>query len=300
MQKRLKLIAGLLCLPLLFGCDGRDITTNDGDKFHPMMNLRTTGPFKYDSNHFSGFGEKVSAQNIIDRVNYGEDVLFAFTKEDCSSCESFLKNAGKYIYFSHYRLSYIDEDHKAAAEKISKYAVDNHLDRVLAHPISGGTPSMYIMSKKRIVELVYGSKEGDEKIVTNAFNEYLAETKVYRSELWEWLYMSEKSPSHFRTSISYVLGEESKEDFYSNIYPLLLESKKTICILDMTGSARKYDDDLKTLYRYAGTEDIGGKIFEVSLTYSLNSEGEDEEQMAITIIDDAKSYIETNYASSSL
>ena len=112
--------------------------------------------------------------------------------------------------------------------------------------------------------------------------------------------MSEKSPSHFRTSISYVLGEESKEDFYSNIYPLLLESKKTICILDMTGSARKYDDDLKTLYRYAGTEDIGGKIFEVSLTYSLNSEGEDEEQMAITIIDDAKSYIETNYASSSL
>ena len=300
MQKRIKFFLSLAFLPLLFGCNGRDITTNDGDKFHPMMNLRTTGPFKYDSNHFSGFGEKVSAQNIIDRVDYGEDVLFAFTKEDCSSCESFLKNAGKYIYFSHYRLSYIDEDHKAAAEKIGKYAVDNHLDRVLAHPISGGTPSIYVMNRERVVELAYGSKEGDEKIVTNAFNEYLVETKVYHSELSEWLYMSEVSPRKFKTSISYVLGEENKEDFYSNIYPLLLKSKKTICILDMASSVRKYKDDLKTLYGYTGTEDIGGKIFEVSLSYSLNSEGDEEEQLAITIIDDAKSYIETNYASSSL
>ena len=120
MQKRLKLIAGLLCLPLLFGCDGRDITTNDGDKFHPMMNLETMGPFRYDSYHFSGFGKKATAEEIVKRVDYGEDVLFAFTKDDCSSCESFLKNAGKYIYFSNYRLSYIDEDHKAAAEKINK------------------------------------------------------------------------------------------------------------------------------------------------------------------------------------
>ena len=300
MQKRLKLIAGLLCLPLLFGCDGRDITTNDGDKFHPMMNLETMGPFRYDSYHFSGFGKKATAEEIVKRVDYGEDVLFAFTKEDCSSCESFLKNAGKYIYFSNYRLSYIDEDHKAAAEKINKYAIDNHLDRVLAHPISGGTPSLYIMSKERVVELTYGSKENDEKIVTNAFDEYLAETKVYHSELSKWLYMSETNPRKYKTSISYVLGEENKDDFYTNIYPLLLKSKKTICVLDMTSSAKKYNDDLKTLYGYAGTEDIEGKIFEVSLSYSLNSEGDDETQLAITIIDDAKSYIETNYASSSL
>ncbi|MCR5693134.1 MAG: hypothetical protein K6G74_04125 [Bacilli bacterium] len=286
-------------MPLLFGCQNVDITVNDGNKFHLMMTLEHASYFKYDYTHFKGIGKKTTAEEIIDRVNYGEDVLFAYSKEDCSSCENFLKNAGRNLYYSHYRISYIDEDTAAAASTINKYAIAHGIERVFAHPMSGGTPSLYVMSKERIVELAYGSNDDDEKIVTTAFKEYLAETNVSHCGLSRWHIVSGyKGYARENTQISYVLTKEKEEDFYKNVYPIVLNSRKPFCVLDLEGSD-KNSTQMKKLYQMTGREDIEGKILKVEIKYN-EDDPEEEETKTATVIDDVQSFLEENYVSSSL
>jgi len=290
MQKRFKLFFSLLCLPLLFGCENDALSANDGNKFQLMMTLEHDPYFKADYNSYSGIGSRYTAEEIIERVDYGENVLFAFTKEDCPSCESFFKNAGKVIYDTNYRFAYISEDTKTAAEKISKYAIDNNLDRVLAHPISGATPSLYVMSKERIVELTYGSKNDDSKIVSVAFNEYLAKSNILYSGLFRWITLYRTMSGSSLLGNTYVLSKGKESEFYTNVYPRALASGKPLRVLNI-GAYPKDSTEMQELYEYAATEDIEGKILDV---HNVTTEEGDIEK-AITVIDDVESFMEENY-----
>lgn len=295
MQKPFKFFFSLLCLPVLFGCQNVDIATNTGDKFQLMMTLEHNSYFKADYTSFSGIGSSTKAEDIISRVDHGEDVLFAYTKEDCSSCESFLKNAGRYLYNTNYRFSYIKEDTKAAAETINNYVITNGIERVFSHPMSGGTPSLYVMSKKRIVELAYGSNNNDEKIVSTAFKEYLTGTNIMYSGLYKWLMLHKINGNASTFGITYVLSKEKERDFYNNVYPLVLKSGKPFRVLNI-GSYPKESKEMEELYGFAGKEDIEGKLFDVHNASTTPGEYE----KVITVIDDVQSYLNENYVSSSL
>lgn len=296
MQKRVKFFLSLLCLPVLFSCGEGNLTSKNGNRMKVMLTLEHANCFKETYNSFSGIGDSTNAEDIIYRVEHGENVLFAFTKEDCSSCETFLQHTGQYIYRTHFRLSYIQGNTKEEADKISKYAVENKLERTLAHPISGGTPSMYIMSKERIVELIYGSNESDARKTATAFGEYLDDSNIHHSRLsrWSMLYKQYKQYLDIKTP-TYVLSEASKEDFYTNIYPIVSESNKRLNVLELT-SGDYGSKTLKDLCEEAGTEDIEGKLFEITRIETESLEG----GFKITIIDDAETYLKENYVSSSL
>ncbi|MBO4737187.1 MAG: hypothetical protein J5627_01945 [Bacilli bacterium] len=296
MQKPVKLFLSLLCLPVLFSCGKGGLPSNYDNRMEVMMTLEHASCFKEDYSHFSGIGHATNAEDIIYRVENGENVLFAFTKEDCSSCEDFLKHAGRYIYRTHYRFSYIQDSTKEAADKISKYAVENKLERTLAHPISGGTPSMYIMSKERIVELIYGSNNNDEAKITTAFGEYLNDSNVHHSKLYRWLMLAKQSVQVLgKNNPTYVLSETSKDDFYKNIYPIVSKSKKQFNVLEI-GSEDYGSRDLENLYEEVGTEEIEGKLLKIE---RVDAESE-EANTKISIIDDTEAYLKENYPSSSL
>ena len=295
MQKRIKLFLSLLCLPVLFSCDGGDLPANSGNKMAVMMTLEHAGCFKESCHTASGIGYSTNAEDIIYRIEHGENVLFAFTKEDCSACENFFKRAGRYLYRTDYMFYYIKENTKEEADKISKYAVENKLERTLIHPISGGTPSMYIMSKDRIVELAYGSAEDDEKRLTTAFKEYLAESNINFAYLGRWSMLYDHANKYLSLETpTYVLSEETKDDFYENVYPIVVGNKKRFDVLALNSiDLRSYD--YKNLCEEAGMDDITGKLF--TITRIPTSE---EPDYKITIIDDAETYLKENYVSSSL
>ena len=185
MQKHIKFFLSIVCLPSLFSCNF-DETFGDNPNGMEVMMSNSVQVFDNDSTSLRSIAEPESAEEIIYRAEHGENVLFAFSQEDCSSCESFMKNVGKRLWETKYRISLIGKEIKEEAAKISKYVADNELERMLAHPINGGTPSLYIMNNEKIVELVYGSNKDDEKIVATALKEYVKKGNVYHSDLSDW------------------------------------------------------------------------------------------------------------------
>lgn len=291
MQKPIKFFLSLLCLPGLVSCDSDNVSWDKGNGMKVMMT--DTFQLYNQTNAFSAIGLPTNADDIIYRIEHGENVLFAFTQEDCPSCESLMKNAGHRLWETKYRISYIDKDTKEAAEKISKYAVDNGLERTLAHPISGSTPSMYVMSKERIVELIYGSNSNDEKVITAALREHVTKSNVHHYRVNAW----GSSLNRYDASLegfTYVLSEASKDDFYTNVFPIVSESDKRFNIIELYAS----DKDsvyLAELRGYAGMDDVEGKLLYVDVADTSKNKSEN----TIDIIHDVESYLKTHYANSS-
>jgi hypothetical protein len=253
-----------------------------------VMMSNSVQDFDNDSTSLRSIAEPESAEEIIYRAEHGENVLFAFSQEDCSSCESFMKNVGKRLWETKYRISLIGKEIKEEAAKISKYVADNELERMLAHPINGGTPSLYIMNNEKIVELVYGSTKDDDKTVATALKEYVKKGNVYHSNLSAW-YSSFSEHQTVVEGPTYVLSEASKDDFYTNVFPIVSESDKKFNVIEV----KSYDENssgLNMLRGYTGTYDLEGKLLYVDLA----------DKSTITIIDDAQSYLKENYVSSSL
>ena len=294
MQKRVKLVLSLLCLPSLFSCNLDEIFAENPNRMEVMMTIGSRYYTGEVSTSYSAFGDPTNVEDIIYRVEHGENVIFVFTKEGCSSCESFLKNAGYYIWGKNYRISYIENNTKEAAEEISKYAVEKGLERTISRPIDGSTPSMYIMSKEKIVELIYGSTKNDQKVIATAFKEYVKECNVYHSTFTKWIL-----PYYMYRDVvegpTYVLGETSKDDFYTNIYPIVSKSDKKFNVLEIS-SNEEYSGDLQAFYKKVGTEDVEGKLLYVDIADT----SKDEYENSITVIDDAETYLKENYVSSSL
>lgn len=291
MQKRVKLFLSLLCLPSLFSCNLDEVFANNTNAIEVMM----SGTFQvYDATtpgSFKRVGLPTNAEDIIYRVEHGENVLFAFTKEGCSSCESFIENAGDYLWEKNYRISYIDTNTKEEAEKISNYAVEKGLERTISKPISGSTPSMYIMSKEKIVELIYGSTKNDKKVLATALKEYVKGSNVYHFKLNSWIARI-LSYEDIAKGPTYILSESYKDDFYTNLYPIVSKSEKKFNILELEDS----DEGsfwLDMLYGYAKTEDVEGKLIDASWERYGRVP-------TFTVTDDAKAYIKENYVSSSL
>ena len=293
MQKHIKFFLSLVCLPNLFSCSFDDASGENPNGMEVMMS-NSVQVFDKNSTSLRSIAEPESAEEIIYRAEHGENVLFAFSQEDCSSCESFMKNVGKRLWETKYRISLIGKGIKEEAAKISKYVVDNELERMLAHPISGGTPSLYIMNNEKIVELVYGSNKDDDKIVAAALKEYVKGGNVYHSDLSAWY----SSFSEHQTVIegpTYVLSEASKDDFYTNVFPLVSKSDKKFNVIGL----QPYDEGsngLNALREHAGTNDIEGKLLNVHIADSWKGEKEN----TITVIDDVQSYLKENYVISSL
>ena len=291
MQKHIKLFLSLLCLPALFSCSEESFPPNDGNKMEVMMTLEHQDMFSKLKGTINGLGAPAKAEDIIYRVDHGENVLFAFISDDCSSCESFLGNTKDFFWSGAYRISYIDSDTKNAANVINQYAIQNGLERTLIHPLSGGTPSIYVMSKERIVELIYGSTDNDEKVLTTAFKEYVAESKVNYSR--PYYFLSSTSKEQLKAP-AYILSENSKEDFYNNVYPIVSKNnKKNFNVIDVSNDST----NLGKLREAAGTEDIEGKLFNVKRVMDENDE---DYRLEMTLIDDAETYLKENYISSSL
>lgn len=282
MQKRVKLVISLLCLPSLFSCNLDEIFAKNTNAMEVMM-----------TTHFSLFipyeEAPTTADDIIYRVEQGENVLFAFTKEDCSSCYDFMTNAAPYLGETHFWFSYIYSNHREEANKISEYAVEKGLERTISHPIDGGTPSIYIMSKERIVELIYGSTRNDRKVIATSLKEYVKEGNVYHSNLDRWKSLFYHGNEIIRGA-TYVLTESYKDDFYKNVYPIVIKSDKHFNVLELDGSYKE-KSAFQTLCGLAGTEDVEGKLILVSW---------EEYEHTITVIDDAETYLKENYVSSSL
>ena len=293
MQKHIKFFLSLVCLPNLFSCSFDDASGENPNGMEVMMS-NSVQVFDKNSTSLRSIAEPESAEEIIYRAEHGENVLFAFSQEDCSSCESFMKNVGKRLWETKYRISLIGKGIKEEAAKISKYVVDNELERMLAHPISGGTPSLYIMNNEKIVELVYGSNKDDDKIVAAALKEYVKGGNVYHSDLSAWYSLF----SEHQTVIegpTYVLSEASKDDFYTNVFPLVSKSDKKFNVIGL----QPYDEGsngLNALREHAGTNDIEGKLLNVHIADSWKGEKEN----TITVIDDVQSYLKENYVISSL
>ena len=293
MQKPIKFFLSSLCLPGLCSCI-LDEAFGDHPNAMEVMMSNSVQVFDKDSTSLRSIAEPESAEEIIYRAEHGENVLFAFSQEDCSSCESFMKNVGKRLWETKYRISLIGKEIKEEAAKISKYVADNELERMLAHPINGGTPSLYIMNNEKIVELVYGSNKDDEKIVATALKEYVKKGNVYHSDLSDWY----SSFSEHQTVIegpTYVLSRSSKDDFYANVFPIVLKSDKKFNVIGL----EPYDEGsngINALREYAGTNDIEGKLLNVHIADSWKGEHEN----TITVIDDVQSYLKENYVSSSL
>ena len=282
MQKRVKLVLSLLCLPSLFSCNLDEIFAENPNRMEVMM-----------TTHSSLFilpeEPSTTADDIIYRVEQGENVLFAFTKEDCSSCYDFATNASSYLAETHFWFSYIYSNHREEANKISEYAVEKGLERTISHPIDGGTPSIYIMSKERIVELIYGSTRNDAKVIATSLKEYVKEGNVYHSNLDSWRYHFYQGNEIIRGA-TYVLTESYRDDFYQNVYPIVIKSDKHFNVLELTGSYKE-KSAFQTLCGLAGTEDVEGKLIDV--TY-------EDYEYGITVIDDTEAYLKENYVSSSL
>lgn len=282
MQKRVKLFLSLLCLPGLFSCNLDEVFAENPNRMEVMM---TPGACMF----CEGEESPSTAEDIIYRVEHGENVIFAFTKEDCSSCEEFKKNTQDYCIETQYRFSYINENHRQEANKISEYAVEKGLERTISRPIDGSTPSMYIMSKEKIVELIYGSTRNDKKVLATSLKEYVKESNVYHAGLDVWRYEfiqyhdSIKGPT-------YVMTEEYKDDFYENVYPIVSKSDKHFNVLELDGSYKE-DSDFQTLCGLAGTEDVEGKLIDVYW---------EDYKHYIDVIDDTEAYLKENYVSSSL
>ncbi|MBR4274879.1 MAG: hypothetical protein IKQ34_02595 [Bacilli bacterium] len=253
-----------------------------------IMMSNSVQVFDKDSTSLRSIAEPESAEEIIYRAEHGENVLFAFSQEDCSSCERFMKNAGNRLWQTKYRITLIGKEIKEEAAKISKYVVDNELERMLAHPISGGTPSLYIMNNEKIVELVYGSNKDDDKIVATALKEYVKGGNVYHSDVSGW-YSSFSRHDALIEGPTYVLSEASKDDFYKNVFPIVSKSDKKFNVIGV----KSYDENsagLNMLRGCTGTNDLEGKLLYVDLA----------DKSTITIIDDVQSYLKENYVSSSL
>lgn len=282
MQKRIKLILSLLCLPSLFSCNLDEVFAESPNRMEVMM---TPGLSLFDEYEES----PSTAEDIIYRVEHGENVIFGFTKEDCSSCEQFQKNVEHYLNETHYRFSYINENHRQEANKISEYAVEKGLERTISRPIDGSTPSIYIMSKEKIVELIYGSTEKDRKVIATSLKEYVKEGNVYHTAIDAWVYEFILSHDTIKGP-TYVMTEEYKDDFYENIYPIVSKSDKHFNILELSGSYKE-NPDFQRFCRIAETEDVEGKLLDVYFR---------DYEHTITIIDDAETYLKENYVSSSL
>lgn len=288
MQKPIKFFLSLLCLPGLCSCI-LDEAFGDHPNAMEVMMSNSVQVFDKDSTSLRSIAEPESAEEIIYRAEHGENVLFAFSQEDCSSCERFMKNAGNRLWQTKYRITLIGKEIKEEAAKISKYVVDNELERMLAHPISGGTPSLYIMNNEKIVELVYGSNKDDDKIVATALKEYVKVGNVYHSDVSGW-YSSFSRHDALIEGPTYVLSEASKDDFYANVFPIVSKSDKKFNVIGV----KSYDENsagLNMLRGCTGTNDLEGKLLYIDLADKENT---------ITIIDDVQSYLKENYVSSSL
>ena len=283
MQKRVKLFLSLLCLPSLFSCNLDEVFAESPNRMEVMM---TTGLGLFDDYEES----PSTADDIIYRVEHGENVIFAFTKDDCSSCEQFEKNVRSYLRETHYRFSYINENHRQEANKISEYAVEKGLERTISRPIDGSTPSMYIMSKEKIVELIYGSTRNDKKVIATALKEYVKESNVYHTSVdgWGQDYLLGRDTVKGPT---YVMTESYKDYFYENVYPTVSKSDKQFNVLELNGSYKE-KSNFKMLCGFVETEDVEGKLIDIAY-------GE-EIIIKITVIDDAETYLKENYFSSSL
>ena len=141
MQKPIKFFLSLVCLPSLFSCNFDDASGDNPNAMEVMMS-NSVQVFDKNSTSLRSIAEPEYAEEIIYRAEHGENVLFAFSQEDCSSCESFMKNAGNRLWQTKYRIALIGKEIKEEAAKISKYVADNELERMIAHPIGGGTPSL--------------------------------------------------------------------------------------------------------------------------------------------------------------
>ena len=245
-----------MSLPLLFSCE----KTTDGAIFVLMQNADHGPSFEADYSSWDKLARKQSAEDILYRVNHDEDVVFAFVDDECVSCKTLLENAGKTLYEAKFDISYIDGDTRAAADVISRYCIENKLTRTFTHPMTGDTPSMYVMSKTSVVELVYGFSSGDTKIVETAIKHYCGLGSVHRSS----------DINRFKTTISkeaapfYVLDSDTKDYFYESIYPKARETNKKFYVLDITGIS-KDNENLLSFSTEIGTDELAGKIVKTTI-----------------------------------
>ena len=112
-------------------------------------------------------------ENVIEAVEWGEDVMLLFYGEDCGPCQEVIPSLVKDIAYLKLTIYVINENTSMSASTLNRYITENHIKKMTSTVINGGTPSLYLLNNKKITEVLYGSK-GDKTtdIVFNALKEY--------------------------------------------------------------------------------------------------------------------------------
>lgn len=194
------------------------------------------------------------AYEVIDCIENGEDALILFTSETCHTCQEVLPSLLKDI--SHLRLNIfaINQATSQNASILNEYIAKNNIKKNTTNVMNGGTPSMYLLNKKSLREIFYGSK-GDKTTDT-----VLAALREYAS-LCGIDYCVNSLENIEPSTYTYLLNKNDKDvkDFYYKVaFPLVRQRMKPMQVIDVTNATLSEKEEILEMFNHKGLSDNSG------------------------------------------
>lgn len=232
MKKKALVIGALLPLMCLASCKGEVFNykkldlSKDYVLYKHMYAVSESYNISYKTLlRFSNINE------VIETVEWGEDILLLFYGEDCHSCQESIPNLINDISYLRLSIFVINTNTSESASALNRYIAEKGIQKVTSNVINGGTPSLYLLNNKKVTEVFYGSK-GDKTtdVVIKALKEYT--TCCGLEYCLADLGICEKP-----NVPTYILDRNkpgSTGFYYESIFPLAKKSQKSFQVLDVT------------------------------------------------------------------
>lgn len=168
---------------------------------------------------------------VIEAVEYGEDVLLLFYGEECHSCQEVIPSLIKDIAYLQLTIFVVENNTSGSASTLNRYIAEKGIEKVTSTVINGGTPSLYLLNNKKITEVFYGSKgEKTTDVVIRALKEYTTCCGlIYGSAS-----AGRKGDAEIPTYIFDKNNQITTDFYYENIFSLAEKSNKKFQVLDVT------------------------------------------------------------------
>ena len=253
MKKRLFLVLAILSSLSLSACQTEFVFPSEADLSKDYVLLRNGDLLADGPDDYESFTHRSVASSIIQRIAGGEDVLFLFASDACHVCADSKDFLASTIRRLGVELNLIYGNTYNEAGDLNAFIANSGIaKRVGEHPMSGATPSLYLLSDQTLTEVMYGvsgSPSNVDNVISASLQSYatLCQTYVYES-----------AAPFLSTATEEVLlyafdqgDEQAYRFFHESLLPVSRGSNKRLLVANITNMG---DEDKISLATAFGTE----------------------------------------------
>lgn len=213
-------------LPLLLACSTSHALFPFGEKTNTEKPFLLFRSIHEDGNNYEEVLPSLSAEKVSDLLDKGESLSLFIESKTCHSCQeifSAFKDVSNELGIETFSLTPLE-----ARKLLSPYPF---LEKTT---FSKGTPGWYLLNKKEVREVLYGSMEDKEALkrkVKTAFLEYVSPYNAYRIDslsLLDGINKNFESPTFFLDRNN----PQSVSLFETKALPFFTENQKSFYLLD--------------------------------------------------------------------